>query len=333
MNPPRCCAEDYVQFLLATPKVCSATEAARVQPDSPRAPAHDAFTRLLHRLEPDPTTLWAEVAPLVSRTAGVLVVDDTTLDKPYAHHIQLVTHHWSGKHRRAVRGINLITLLWTDGDRLYPTDYRVYHKAVDGQSKNDHFRALLAEAHARGFAPRCVLFDSWYASLENFKQVRGLGWTFLARLMANRLVRLEYGPPTAVGGLSVPAAGVVVWLPGFGLVKVFRTVARDGDAAYWVTNDLGLGEAARLVYAELSWSVEEFHRGLKQHTGVERCQMRHATAQRNHIGCAVRAFVRLEWHRFTTGVSWLEAKAWVIRDAVRTYLAQPTYRLPRGATA
>jgi putative transposase len=333
MNPPRCGAEDYIQFLLATPKVCSATEAARVRPDHPRAPAHDAFTRLLHRLEPDPAALWAEVRPLLNRSDGVLVVDDSTLDKPYAHHIQLVTHHWSGKHRRAVRGINLITLLWTDGDRLYPTDYRLYHKAVDGQSKNDHFRALLAEAHARGFQPRCVLFDSWYASLENLKQVRGFGWTFLARLMANRLVRLAYGPPTAVGQLPIPAAGVVVWLPGFGLVKVFRTVAPDGDAAYWVTNDLGMDELARLGHAERAWAVEEYHRGLKQYTGVERCQMRHAKAQRNHIGLAVRALVRLEWHRFTTGVSWFEVKWRIVRDAVRAYLTHPTYRLPREVTA
>jgi putative transposase len=333
MNPPRCGAEDYIQFLLASPKVCSALEAARVQPDHPRAPAHDAFTRLLHRLEPDPINLWLEVAPLVNRTAGVLVVDDTTLDKPYAHHLPLVTRHWSGKHSGVVNGINLITLVWTDGDRLLPTDYRLYHKAVDGQSKNDHFRALLEAAHARGFRPRCVLFDSWYASLANFKQVRGFGWTFLARLMANRLVRLEYGPATAVGQLPIPAAGVVVWLPGFGLVKVFRTVARDGDAAYWVTNDLGLSELGRLAWAELAWAVEEYHRGLKQFTGVERCQARMSRAQRVHIGCAIRAFVRREWHRFTTGVSWFEAKWRIVRNAVRAYLAHPTIRLPRPATA
>jgi putative transposase len=52
MNPPKVTDEDYIQFLIATPKVCSATEAARVQPDGERAAAHDAFTRLLHRLEP-----------------------------------------------------------------------------------------------------------------------------------------------------------------------------------------------------------------------------------------------------------------------------------------
>jgi hypothetical protein len=46
---------DYINFLLATPRVVSATEAERVQPEGPRRAAHDAFTRMLHRLEPDTT--------------------------------------------------------------------------------------------------------------------------------------------------------------------------------------------------------------------------------------------------------------------------------------
>ena len=87
----------------------SATEAARVPPARPAAPAHDSFTRLLHRLEPDPDALWAEVRPLIRPAAGVLVIDGSTLDKPRARHTDLVSHHWSGIHHAVVRGINLIT--------------------------------------------------------------------------------------------------------------------------------------------------------------------------------------------------------------------------------
>ncbi len=59
-NPkPKCRDRDYIDFLIATPKAC-ATEAAKVQPEQPRPPAHDAFTRLLHRLQPDAETLWQE---------------------------------------------------------------------------------------------------------------------------------------------------------------------------------------------------------------------------------------------------------------------------------
>jgi hypothetical protein len=38
-----------------------------------------------------------------------------------------------------VSGINLITLLWTDGTRCVPVDYRLFDKDRDGKTKNDHF--------------------------------------------------------------------------------------------------------------------------------------------------------------------------------------------------
>ena len=41
---------------------------------------------------------------MLTPTDGILVVDDSTLDKPYARHIDLVTRHWSGKHHAVVRG-------------------------------------------------------------------------------------------------------------------------------------------------------------------------------------------------------------------------------------
>src|SRR3954447_26021144 len=89
---------DYIDFLIAHPTEVTATEAARCQPMYSDRPAHDAFTRLLHRQEPDAATLWEEAKTQVS-PGGVLVLDDSTLDKPYARKIELVTHHWSGKHR------------------------------------------------------------------------------------------------------------------------------------------------------------------------------------------------------------------------------------------
>lgn len=52
----------------------------------------------------------------------------------------LAQRHWSGKHKAVVEGINLLTLLWIDGDRPVPTDFRVYNKREDALTKNDHFR-------------------------------------------------------------------------------------------------------------------------------------------------------------------------------------------------
>ncbi len=332
MNVPRCDEFDSLNFLVTAPGPVSWTEAARVQPEHPLAPAHDAFTRLLTRLEPDPEPLWNEAEPLVEKARGVLVIDDSTLDKPYAKHIALVTRHWSGKHKKPVRGINLITLLWTDGDRKIPVDYRLYSK-VDGKTKHDHFWEMLLMAKARGFAPKYVLFDSWYASLENLKQVRDHGWLWLTRLRGDRVVSPEDRRARPLDEVAVSVTGTVLHLRGYGMVRVFRIDAPDGDTEYWATNDLTMDAGMRRHYAEVSFAIENYHRELKQNCRVERCPARSERAQRNHIGLAVRAFLRLEWHFFSTGVSGFEAKLRLVREAVRIYLARPFLNLPEPSTA
>ena len=331
MNAPKCCAEDYIDFLVASPRVASGTEAARTQPARANPPAHDAYTRLLHRLEPDAAALWGEAEGLVARGGGVLVLDDSVLDKPYAKKMDLVARQWSGKHKRVVWGIGLVTLLWSDGEALIPCDYRLYDKAGDGLTKNDHARDLLATAKRRGFAPAMVLFDSWYASLENLKAVRGHGWHWTTQLKGNRAVNPDGGGNRRLDACAIAATGTRVHLQGYGWIVVFRLVSTDGDTEYWATSDLGMGDGHRQKYAELAWGIAVYHRGLKQFCGVERAQVRAARAQRNHITCALRAFLRFEQHRLVTGVSWWAAKLGIVREAVRAYRAHPTFTLSSTA--
>ena len=334
MNPPKVDAADYIDFLIGTPREASACEAARVQPVALTSAAHDAFSRLLARLEPDPEALWAEVRPHVRRPDGVLIADDTVLDKPYARKMGLVGPFWSGKHRRVLRGINLVTVAWSDGDAVFPVDYRLVDPAeAPKTNKNEHFRAMLVTAKARGFRPRYVCFDAWYSGLENLKAVRDHGWFFLTQVRSNRRVDIGRTGNKSIAEQPVAASGTVVHVEGFGFVKAFRLVAPNGDTEHWVTNDLDMDEMTRVTYAGRAWAIEEYHRGLKQCTEVEWCPARLARSQRNHIGFALRAFVRLEWHRYHTGISWFEAKWSIVRDAVRAYLNDPKYNLPQKATA
>ena len=60
MNPAKCDVVDYIQFLVAAQMRFTCSEAARCQPESPQAPAHDAFTRLLRRQPPGTEALWQE---------------------------------------------------------------------------------------------------------------------------------------------------------------------------------------------------------------------------------------------------------------------------------
>lgn len=236
-----------------------------------------------------PKALYEESKHLINKQAGFLIVDDSTLDKPYSEKIDLVTYHWSGKHHKVVKGINLITLLWTDGKAHIPVDFRIYKK--DGKTKNDHFQDMLITAKERGFKPKYVIFDSWYSSLENLKIVRSFGWHFFCSLKENRLVNptCDREGDVNVCTIDIPEWGLNAHLKGFGLVRLFRKVSKDGDVSFYGSDVLKAGVTEYGELFGLGWKIEEYHRGIKQCCGIERAFVRKAHAVINHVGMAKRS--------------------------------------------
>lgn len=127
---------------------------------------------------------------------------------------------------------------------------RFYDKSNDRATKNDHFRAMLQTAKQGSFHLRSVVFDGWYSSLENLKTIRGYGWLWLTRLKRNRLVNPDDTGNLPLYQVELSAAGTIVHLKGYGMVKVFKIVTPDGDIDEWATNDLNLPELQRLQWAE-----------------------------------------------------------------------------------
>ena len=224
MNRPKCTEYDYINFLIATPGTYSCSEAARVHPPDNDPPAHDSLNRLLYRLPADSEALWSEAAAYVNKDQGILVIDDSILDKPYAHKMELVTRLMSGKHKQVVSGIHLITLMWTDGDSQIPCDYRLYNKQHDNLTKNDHFQALIATAHQRGLTPECVVFDSGYSRLKNLKTIRQYQWHWLTQLKSNRQVNLDKQGNPPIRELPITETGTIVHLKGYGLIKLLHYI-------------------------------------------------------------------------------------------------------------
>ena len=207
-----------------------------------------------------------------------------------------------------------------------PVDYRVFDKNRDGKTRNDHFAEMLFEAYQRGFNPALVCFDSWYASIDNLKLVRSVGWHFLTRLKSNRQIRVHQGKLQAVSEAGLGGGdGTIVWLKGFGEIKVLRVRATDGASQYRATSLLRMSEAEREKFALAAWRIEMYHRGLKQQCLIERAQCRRLRPVLNHIGLCIRAFVRLESQGSREKKSWMEGKTGIIREAVRGYLSNPLY--------
>ncbi len=62
-----------------------------------------------------------------------------------------------------------------------------------------------------------------------------------------------------------------------------------------VPNDLSQNDVKAVRQAcKIRWKIQEFHRKIKQLTGIERCQNRKEKIQRNHLDCAIRVWGRLK---------------------------------------
>jgi IS4 transposase len=127
--------------------------------------------------------------------------------------------------------------------------------------------------------------------------------------------------------LSIPPEGMTVHLKEYDFIKVFLIVSKDGDTQYWDTDVLDMQEEKRKELEKKAWKIEEYHRGIKQFCGVERCQARRNRMKRAHIMIAIRAFLRFEIQRIKIGITRFETKCNITRKAVDQFIRKPIYTL------
>jgi hypothetical protein len=84
--------------------------------------------RFLLRERYEPKDLFDTVKEIINIVGGILSVDDTVLEKLYSDpkNAELIGYFWSGKYHKVIKGINLITLYYSDihGNSV-PINYRI----------------------------------------------------------------------------------------------------------------------------------------------------------------------------------------------------------------
>ena len=72
------------------------------------------------------------------------------------------------------------------------------------------------------------------------------------------------------------------------------------------------------------WCIERFHRAIKQVCNIERFQVRNENPIKNHIFCALKAFVRLEFMRFDKIIPhWYDIQKNLFVEVIRNFIAKP----------
>jgi len=135
-----------------------------------------------------------------------------------------------------------------------------------------------------------VLMDSWYAAQKLMALIEQLGKIYYCPLKRNRLVDDSGGVEKykQIEQLSWSREerkqGKLIKIKTFLVMKKGEIIVSTDRTDYIVTNDLSQNSTDEVQEANaVRWKVEEFHRGVKQLTGIEANVAKRI--QRNHIAC------------------------------------------------
>jgi len=326
---------DYCQFLISAQENYTMTHFA----DHYDGESHDAVRRFLVGDKLTGRIVWEHVKDEIEECPnGFLVFDDSILDKNHSRNIELVRKQYSGNAHGLINGIGMINCVYVNPDtkQYWIVDYRIYDPTNDGKNKLTHVREMLISA----VADKClkftgVLFDSWYTSKELLLLVESLKKYYCCPLKSNRKVDDSGGqhPYTSVNELNWNADeleyGKIIKIKEFPKnhkVKLFWVEVSENRTDWVVTNDLSQNstQAVQEVCA-LRWKIEQFHREIKQVTGIEKCQACAARIQRNHIACAVLVWSFLKSVARKTRTTIYKVK--MLSNYLRKELRSPSVRM------
>lgn len=324
---------DYCQFLLVSQVNYTQTYFADHSEDL----SHDRVNRLMRESKLTPQELRQRVrSELKLSENGYILFDDTVLDKRHSTAIENVRRQWSGNEKKVIKGIGVVTCVYVnpDTEQFWVIDYRIFDPDRDGKSKIDHLLDMWQTIiHVEKIPFRTVLMDSWYASMKVMKTIERAGKIYYCPLKSNRQITLDsaatYSRVDALAWSDEELQrGKLVHLKKFPKghqLKLFRLVVSSHRTDYVVTNDLSQDSTGDTRdQSAIRWKIEQFHREVKQVTGLESCQCRSQRAQRNHIACAMLVWVRLNHIAQETSRSIYQLKQGLLDDYMRIQLCRPS---------
>lgn len=347
----------YSDYLLSSTCQTSATGLSSLVDN---AVSHDSVTRFLSRSCFDSKTLWLKVKALVREhqsTSACLTFDDMIQEKPYTDESDLICYHYDHCAGRSVKGINLLTAFYVSQkteDCPYlrvPVGYELIQKPVvscniasrkenrkSPKTKNELMREMIAIAIVNQLLFKYVLADTWFASAENMSFIEGNHKYFIFDMKANRLAILcndvEDKPNkksqwTNINELIIAEnTPVLLWLKDLDFpVLLVKQVFKDENGnntgcRFLLSNDLNLSYNDFATIYKKRWSVEEYHKSVKQNASFAKSPARTITTQANHIFSSIWAYVKLEKLKFQTFLNHFQIKAKLYHNALKAAFAQ-----------
>lgn len=319
---------------------------------------HDSFTRLLSNSDFDSKSLWTSVKPLVhehQNPEGYLIFDDSIIEKLYTDENDLICWHWDHSKGRNVKGINLLSAFYytqKDAQTLplrIPVAFETIKKTIrfcdlkakkekraSHITKNELMQQMIVQAIANGLIFKYILADSWFASSENMRFIHHKKKLFIFDLQSNRLAVLsendrQKGSFTNINELEIPPnTPVKVWLKDLEFpILLTKQIFTNKDATtgvrFLVSNDFSLSDEQFTTIYKKRWSVEEYHKSLKQNVSIAKSPTRTLITQSNHLFASILAYVKLEKLKFANKMNHFALKTKIYNAALKAAFKELTF--------
>lgn len=337
----------YTDYLLSSFSQATATGLSKAVDGSI---SHDKITRLLSEQSFSSKELWHEVKPLIRKfehQGGCLVFDDSLLEKPDTDENEIVGWFYDHSENRNKKGINLLTAFFhsiyeennlplripvafecVKKDLIHTDALTGKIKRTSSVTKNELMQQMIKQCIRNQLNFQWVLADSWYASSENMRFIHRQKKFFLMDMKSNRKVALSQKDRSAGNWILLHQLEVKSEFP----VKVFlkdleipvllyKQVFKNKDGStgemYLVTNNLtAVSDDFQILYKK-RWSIEEYHKSIKQNAAAEKSPTRTERTQQNHLFASILAYVKLETYKFASKLNHFALKSKVYIAAIK----------------
>lgn len=243
---------------------------------------------------------------------GIFIIDDT-ISHHVGKHMEGAGWHHDASEGKSVWGHQLVTSHYVKKWLSIPLDFRMYVKEEQAgenfKTKPEFARELVEQAVKHGIHFSCVVFDTWYFSVEFVDFLEGLRKDWVTRCKSNRIVTSGGRRPISEWAKGLPkkdfervvlerndgsreayyACSKAVRLEG--LEKRVRVVVsyseekfeKREDPYFYCTNRLDW-EVRRIMrtYAK-RFEVDAFYKDAKQNLGMEEYELRKIGGIKRHL--------------------------------------------------
>ena len=321
-------AKKYLTGLITLPKKSiSSISAASVKKQN-----QSSLNRFLTNAKWDEKKLEDRYTKKIQRVLGrekaSLIIDDS-LSKKTGKHIAETQYHKDHSGGGYVFGHQFVTALVKVGGKAFPLFPKLYSKKT--QSKIGFAKDLIRFADEK-LRLKEVIMDSWYMSVELIKECLKRKLDVIGCVKSNRTAYFKKDEKEKLSKYykslkkkdfttfiidesTYQIHERIVRMKHIGFIKLLMSREWNADEKKWSrpfylisTNTQKSAVQIIRTYAE-RWSIETFHRDIKQNLGLEAYQVRGRTGITRHLILTVLAYAVLKFWTCLQNVTWTIGEA------------------------